>query len=166
MIHVLVTNEVVGEALLYPFFSQEGTPTMVPSYRVICTSLTHENKFETAVTRCSSEVVFNGQPDRYATLGECPPSVIGKPFKGSVYQTEKTPFGIKLFERRFGADNLLLGTGAVTRSDIAIHHGPGRSEGCMMIAGGKEAFAVFRENFEQMLKIDSEITVTVQERLI
>jgi hypothetical protein len=166
MVAIVITPEVVGRAKLYEFRDRQGRRRMVPAYKAVASD--GPTYFEFAVTRDSSAVIFGNDPptDRFGTKGECPPSRFLEPYYGRVRQDGKAGFSIQLFEPDCPLQETLCGQGTTERKHVLIHHGPGASEGCFMVAGGKEGYHRFRQNVEPILSGSSIIKVTVLPRML
>jgi hypothetical protein len=166
MVAIVITPEVVGRARLYEFRGRQGRKTVVPAYKAVASE--GPIYFEFAVTRDSSAIIFNNDPptDRFGVKGECPPSRFFEPYYGRVRQDGKVGFSIQLFEPDCPLQETLRGQGTTERKHVLIHHGPGASEGCFMVAGGKEGYLLFRRNVEPILNSSSIVKVTVLPRML
>ena len=160
MITITITHEVVGQARLYEKLKRQGRFTLVPTYKAIATTNAGE-RFEFAVTRDSSNVRFCDQIYRFGTNGECPASRREEPYQArpSLLSSDQT-FSLRLFEPEVG-DNAIIGIGSVVRTGVMIHRGPGRSMGCLQIAGGKKGHRRFERWFKARMTNDITITVEV-----
>ncbi len=162
MIKITITATPVGQAFLFERLKRQGRRVLVPTYQATATS-EDESTFVFAVTRDSSSILFLGQKERFGTYGECPPSIPNRPYlaRPSLLSSNQT-FCLRLFEPNLSdKHNKLIGQGNVVRSDIMIHRGPGRSVGCIQIAGGKKGHRSFTRWFKSKITSKTEIQVTV-----
>lgn len=160
MINIIITSEEVGQARLYEKLKRQGRFTLVPTYKATANTDTGE-KFEFAVTRDSSSIRFFGQIEQFGTNGECPASRAGKPYlaKASTLSSDNT-FSLRLYESELG-DNAIRGVSNTTRTGIMIHRGPGRSMGCLQVAGGKKGHRRFERWFKARIDAGTNIVVEV-----
>lgn len=88
---------------------------------------------------------------RDAVTEEAPANKPGKPYFGHIRKDGPNGFRIELYEPGIGKKGnrySLRGIGKTIRTNIQIHIGPGRSEGCFLLAGGVEG----RNKFEKAVK--------------
>jgi hypothetical protein len=161
MIVIVITGRPVGRAKLYSKKNRQGLRKFVPAFKAFAVNTVSRKRFTFAVTRSSSEVEFEGLNDRFGVDGECPPST-KKPYRAKTYTHHSGTFALKLYEQEDPDRERLKGISTVTRSHIMLHIGPGRSLGCMMIAGGKKAHARFTKVIKDFLDETSEIIVAVK----
>ncbi len=106
--------------------------------------------------------MFEANVDQFGTNGECPPCKPGQAYKAFPSKMVKGSFCLRLFETdEPQANNSIRGIASVERVNIMIHQGPGMSEGCLLIAGGKKGHRRFERWFKTQLTDDTKITVTV-----
>jgi hypothetical protein len=159
MITITITSEVVGQAYLYEKLQRQGGRMLVPSYRA---SANYNNDtFEFAVTRDSSNIRYFGQTEKFGTNGECPPNQASKPYlaRPSLLSSDQT-YSLRLYDPELG-DNAIKGVSEIVRTGIMIHRGPGRSMGCLQVAGGKKGHRRFERWFKARIDADTQITVEV-----
>lgn len=158
------------KARLYKAKGQRGDHRYVSTYRLTMipdTTSIIPNLFLGYVTRDTSPALWDQGPGtRYGIGGECPPSIPGKPYCAVPHTSETIPFGLRLFEPEYGDERHLRGQGDTIRSDMLVHFGPARSEGCFTIAGGRRGMRRWQKELEEwMAKLpDPEIRVTVMPR--
>lgn len=164
-ITIRITNRMVGTSLLYEKEDKHGAVLTVPAYALEILN-DKEVQYETAVTRD----VWGGEgEEKYDTNFECPPNKEGEPYQGYVLTHGRKGFRIglcepSLFEK--GHRHALRGVGCAIRKYIQIHVGPGKSEGCFLLVGGR-AQEDFENSMQQLLAIDggdTPIYVTVMSR--
>ena len=131
-------------AQLYEFPECRGRRIAVPAYQAELWSEANATRFDFSVTRDSSAIKFGETDEPFGPSGECPPST-REGFCGALHKTVNIPFGIRLYEPWCEKTISLTGTKDDVRTGILIHHGPARSEGCFLVAGGKAGFARFRQ---------------------
>lgn len=139
MITIRVTSDRVGRAHHYSERGRKGKRTLVSSYRMFLGC--REREYHFAVTR---DTVFG--PSK-----EVPSNKEGVPYEGLVREDGHLGFRIQLFERGLSSIHL-QGTGSSERSYIQIHKGPGMSQGCFLIAGGKRGHARFERIMKRILQ--------------
>ena len=161
MTSITITAEVVGESYLYEHESRKGRRKKVPSYKMEIQTNSKKNEF--AVTRDVSDTVFGKTERHFGTGGECPPSLPDKPYFGRLYSSDTHSFAICLCEKDLD-NNSLMGTGKTVRTDILIHNGPTRSEGCFTVVGGKQAYKKFTKLLKPILESGKRVEVIVEPR--
>ena len=162
MIEIVITTKKISCALLYELRNLQGRRAYVPAYLATTYDTRTGDKFEFAVTRSASRLVFGSPTDQYGSNGECPPSKADIPYKAFVSATSKGSFCLRLFETDEPQQhNTIKGQGEVDRVNIMIHKGPSMSEGCLVIAGGKRGHNRFERWFKARLADDVVITVAV-----
>ncbi|MFM2424259.1 MAG: hypothetical protein RLZZ70_650 [Candidatus Parcubacteria bacterium] len=144
-VRIEVTEHIVGRSWLYEGKKRTGRKRLVPTYRLVLsvdqTDSSCPDQFF-AVTRDTSPVIFGDTVRHYGTNGECPPSRISSPYLAVWHQHGSLQDALRLCEPRFGPVTI-QGVGNVLRHGVLIHHGPARSEGCMLISGGQKGWRQF-----------------------
>jgi len=162
MIWIQITGEVDGGAHLYEQLRRPGQRRRVPTYAA-CASLEGGTlMFRFSVTRDASDIVFGYRTERFGVNGECPPSRLAAPYHGVIHQSPNIPFGIRLFDANCARQQHLRGETDHERSYILLHHGPARSEGCFIIAGGKRGFSRWRTDLKHLQNAADSTAIRVQ----
>lgn len=161
MATITISNRPVGKSLIYEKRGRQGRLKLVTAFDASVEDERSGRRFDFAVTRDSSEVVFNGREPHYGASGECPPNRTFKPYHGRVRIDANVGWCIQLFERDCPAQESLRGIGDTVRKHILIHFGPARSEGCFLVAGGHPGWKRFRRLFEELLAQNPADTIEV-----
>lgn len=162
MLHIVITDIVAGQTLLYEYPGRQGHFVRTKSFLVTAHDSETNEYFEFSVTRRASRLEFGEYTDRYDTNGECPPTSPNQPYEAFASETSKASFCLRLYEKGIGEkQDTLRGQGTTNRTNIMIHKGPGMSAGCFLIAGGKKSHRKFERWFKPRIKPDTKITVTV-----
>ena len=88
---------------------------------------------------------------RDAVTEEAPANRPGKPYSGHIREDGPKGFRIELYEPGIGKKGnkySIKGIGKTVRTNIQIHIGPGRSEGCFLLTGGAKG----RDEFKKAVK--------------
>lgn len=146
MYTLTISDIVSGRAMMYEKRGRQGRRFIVPTY-VAYLRCNQQDRilFEFAVTRDATDVVLGIQDARFGAGGECPPHKPGTPYQAVIHQTKLIPFGLRLYEPWCRNKRSLFGTGTTQRTNILIHFGPARSEGCFTVARGKAGLAAFEQ---------------------
>lgn len=163
---VIITGKVVGIQKLYEHKDRGGRTALIPTYRSFIELDTGTARHEFAVTRDTSPVLFGCGATHYGYGGECPPSRLCAPYRGVIHPYRGNGLALRLSETQSSSTRLLLGIGTVWRKNILIHQGPGRSLGCMMVAGDALDFARCMNHLLRLLEDHptSDILVHVEPR--
>src|SRR5271155_386967 len=99
MIEITITGRLSGnKALLYELPGRQGRRTFVPTYSASVRCFLTGKRFDFAVTRDSSAIIFGeGPKDRYGEKGECPPCA-DAPYLGAVREDGTAGFRVECFE--------------------------------------------------------------------
>jgi RHS repeat-associated protein len=174
-LHVIVTNTQVGSSRVNRYTSDEmrANPNLrqyteaAPTYRVrmVNDSRSLQN---TEVTRDS---VRNGTVSQtrghYGTGNEAPPGT----YSGKTRDSGSLGFRMSLSDNDNPGSYTISGPEG-SRIGIAIHIGPGASEGCMLLTGGAAGRDAFQEQIQELLNEDklsglgTDITVIIVERYV
>lgn len=174
-IQILITNKKVGKSWIYSQLNQQGRKKSVPTYRLLVLNESG-NIAEFAVTRDGAADLFgSGSAGRYGLHGEVPPNKLSRPYRAHIREDGRRGFRLELYEKGIGAKGnhyALKGMGKVIRTNIQIHLGPGLSQGCFLLTGGRKKRNDFaktirsfiREDKRQGVKGAGEFVVRVQKR--
>jgi RHS repeat-associated protein len=167
-LRLAVTNLVVGQSYVNRLPGGRSVPGQVsqaaPLYR-----LTVENDSGTtaafSVTRDTNFTgPIEGTRGLYGSDQEAPPGT----YVGDVRRDGDRGFRIQLSDKP-GESTIMAPDGTV-RKNVQIHVGPGCSQGCMLLPGGRAGRDAFGNTIDKMLREDAAngngtaIQVTVQDR--
>jgi hypothetical protein len=149
---VVVSGVAVGRSYVNHRPGGGGPREAVSTYRV--TLFNGSGSFEsTAVTRDTN---YNGPTsetrDNYGTASETPPG----DYAGRIRTEGSLGYRIQLYDPEVdnGSKTQIEAPDGTMRDGIAIHIGPGCSEGCMLLQGGPQGRSAFRSTVEKMLGED------------
>jgi hypothetical protein len=94
---------------------------------------------------------------RNAVTKEAPGNKSGKPYFGHIREDGEKGFRIELYEPGIGKKGnkySLKGVGKTIRTNIQIHIGPGRSEGCFLLTNGVKGRNKFEKAVRSLIKED------------
>jgi RHS repeat-associated protein len=167
-LHIAVTNQVVGQSYVNRKPGGRSAPGQVsesaPLYRVTVRNDSGSSR-QFSVTRDSN--VKGPIADTRGTYGkdhEAPPGQ----YHGHTRRDGARGFRIELSDSKDGS-TIKAPDGSI-RENVQMHIGPGCSEGCMLLPGGKPGRDNFESNINQLVNEDKEnnkgtdIYVTIEDR--
>jgi hypothetical protein len=105
---------------------------------------------------------------RDAVTKKAPANKPGKPYSGRIREDGPKGFRIELYEPgvgKKGSRYSLRGIGKIIRTNIQIHIGPGRSEGCVLLTGGVKGRDKFEKTVKSLIKEDKQNKIKNPESL-
>lgn len=157
MIFMEITGNLAGVCTLYEGFGRSGRRAVVPTYHASMElDRVPEQRVWFHVTRDASDVVFGHTSERFEPGGECPPSRSCAPYRAVIHRSSRIPFALRFYDANCEHGYRLRGTEELERKSILLHHGPARSEGCFLIAGGNSAFIKWQLQYLYLRQQDTD----------
>jgi RHS repeat-associated protein len=173
---IIVTNQVVGQSVVRSLPGGAGVPGQkvenVPLYKAVIVNESGSVRL-TSVTRDTNATgPVKETRGKFGSSQEAPPGT----YDGRIRTDGKKGFRVELSDP--GTRGQIVTADGIVRGNVQMHIGPGCSEGCMLLPGGKQGRADFAQAVTDLVKEDQAnpdrpladfnygdwITVTVESR--